>query len=314
MSDAPSTHHQVLILGSGPAGCTAAIYAARANLEPAMIAGPEPGGQLITTTDIENFPGYPEGVNGAEMMMQLQAQAERFGTKIVYDTGVEVDLQSRPFRIETEGEGTFTCDTLIVSTGATARYLGLPNEQRLRNKGVTACATCDGAFYVGRDVAVIGGGDTAMEEAQFLTRMCRKVHLVHRRDEFRASKIMRERTVANDKIVVEWNSVINDVLGEDSVQGLRLEDVKSGETRDIAVTGMFLAIGHVPNTAVFGDQLDKDEAGYLTVKPGTTQTNIEGVFACGDVADKVYRQAITAAGTGCMAAIEAERWLLDREG
>ena len=314
MSDSKSTHHKVLILGSGPAGCTAAIYAARANLAPTMIAGPEPGGQLITTTDVENFPGYPEGVNGSEMMMQLQAQAERFGTNVIYDIGTKVDLQSRPFSVETEGEGTFTCDTLIISTGATARYLGLPNEQRLRNHGVTACATCDGAFYANQDVAVIGGGDTAMEEAQFLTRMCRSVHLIHRRDSFRASKIMAERTLANDKITVHWNSAVDDVLGKDTVTGLRLKDTKTGERRDLEVTGMFLAIGHVPNTAVFGGQLETDDAGYLILEPGSTATKIPGVFACGDVADKVYRQAVTAAGTGCMAAIDAERWLLENGG
>ena len=312
MSDSASTHHKILILGSGPAGCTAAIYAARANLEPVMIAGAEPGGQLITTTDVENFPGYPEGVNGAEMMMQLQAQAERFGTKIVYDVGVEVDLQSRPFTIKTEGEEVYTCDALIISTGATARYLGLENEERLKNKGVTACATCDGAFYANQDVAVIGGGDTAMEEAQFLTRMCRSVHLIHRRDSFRASKIMTDRTMANEKITVHWNSTIDDVLGEEAVTGLRLKDTKTGELRDLAVTGMFLAIGHVPNTAVFKGQLKTDHAGYLILPPGTTATGVEGVFACGDVADKVYRQAITAAGTGCMSAIDAERWLLEQ--
>jgi thioredoxin reductase (NADPH) len=314
MSDGQVKHSKVLILGSGPAGYTAAIYAARANLEPMMIAGPEPGGQLMTTTDVENFPGYPEGVNGAEMMMELQQQAERFGTKVIYDLGVEVDLSKRPFTVKTNDEGTFTCDALIVSTGATARYLGLPNEQRLRNHGVTACATCDGAFYQGEDVAVIGGGDTAMEEAQFLTRMCRSVHLIHRRNEFRASKIMQDRTLANEKITVHWNRTINDVLGDEKVEGLVLENVENGETETLEVTGMFLAIGHVPNTAVFGDQLDKDETGYLIVKPGTTETNIEGVFACGDVADKVYRQAVTAAGTGCMAAIDAERWLLEHGG
>jgi thioredoxin reductase (NADPH) len=310
MSDAP-IHKKVLILGSGPAGYTAAIYASRAHLEPVVIAGEEPGGQLMTTTDVENYPGYPAGIGGPEMMIDLQKQAERFGTEVVYDFGVEVDLSERPFKVRVDGGDLYTCDALIVSTGATAKYLGLPNEQRLRNKGVTACATCDGAFYSDQDVAVIGGGDTAMEEAQFLTRMCRSVHLIHRRDEFRACKIMQKRTRENEKITIHWNRTIADVLGAEQVEGLVLKDTQTGAIEELAVTGMFLAIGHVPNSQVFGTQLEMDQAGYLEVRPGSSHTSVEGVFACGDVADKVYRQAVTAAGTGCMAAIDAERWLAE---
>ncbi|PRP96331.1 thioredoxin-disulfide reductase [Enhygromyxa salina] len=309
-------HRKVIILGSGPAGYTAAIYTARANLEPLIITGNEPGGQLMTTTDVENYPGYPKGVTGPDMMDELREQAERFGTQIHYDMGVRVDLSKRPFEIEVDGGEVFTCDALIISTGATAKYLGLPNEQRLQKSGggVTACATCDGHFYSGQEVAVIGGGDTAMEEAQFLTRMCKKVHLIHRRDEFRASQIMQKRTLENPKIEVHWNRAVKDVLGKDRVEGLLLENTVDGSTEELVCTGLFLAIGHVPNSKIFEGQLDMDETGYLKVKPGTTYTNVEGVFASGDVADHVYRQAVTAAGTGCMAAIDAERWLAEQAG
>ncbi len=310
MSERTERHVKVLILGAGPAGYTAAIYAARANLEPVMVAGPEPGGQLMITTDVENYPGYPEGVAGPAMMDELRRQAERFGTEIIYDLAIETDLSQRPFRVMTE-DTAFTADALIVATGASARYLGLENEKRLMNRGVSACATCDGAFFANQDVAVVGGGDTAMEEAQFLTRMCKSVHVIHRRDEFRASKIMQERTLKNPKITVHWDTVVEDVLGEDGVTGLKLKNVKTGESSELPVTGMFVAIGHVPNTKVFGDQLDKDETGYLKVTPGSSYTSVEGVFASGDCADKVYRQAVTAAGTGCMAAIDAERWLAE---
>jgi thioredoxin reductase (NADPH) len=308
-------HRKVIILGSGPAGYTAAIYAARATLAPLIITGLEPGGQLMTTTDVENYPGYPKGVTGPDMMDELREQAERFGTEIHYDTAVRVDLQKRPFEITVDGGELFTCDALIISTGATAKYLGLPNEQRLQKAGagVTACATCDGHFYAGQEVAVIGGGDTAMEEAQYLTRMCSKVHLLHRRDEFRASKIMQKRTLENPKIQVHWNTQVLDVLGKDRVEGLSLEDTVDHTTRELKVTGLFLAIGHVPNSRIFEGQLDMDSAGYLAVVPGTTRTKIAGVFAAGDVADHVYRQAVTAAGTGCMAAIDAERWLAEQE-
>jgi thioredoxin reductase (NADPH) len=306
-------HVKVLILGAGPAGYTAALYAARAELAPVMLAGPEPGGQLTTTTDVENFPGYPKGIGGPEMMEEFREQAERFGTEVLYDLANKVDLSRRPFTVEGDS-GTYTCDALIVATGASAKYLGLPSEQRLRNKGVTACATCDGAFFREQDVAVIGGGDTAMEEAMYLTRMCRSVHLIHRRDELRASQIMQKRALANEKITVHWNRAVKEVLGSDTVTGLVLEDTTGGPDETLDVTGMFLAIGHQPNSGIFEGQLDMDEAGYIQIaRPGTTYTNVEGVFACGDVADKVYRQAVTAAGTGCMAAIDDERWLAEQE-
>lgn len=307
------THRKLIILGSGPAGYTAAIYAARANLSPLVITGAEPGGQLMITTDVENYPGYPKGVTGPDMMEDLRAQAERFGTEIHYDVADKVDLSQRPFRIGLEGGEVFTCDALIISTGAAAKYLGLANEQRLMNKGVTACATCDGHFFAGQEVAVVGGGDTAMEEAQYLTRMCSKVHLIHRRNEFRASQIMQKRTFENPKIQIHWNRVVEDVLGQDRVAGLRLRSTVDDAVEELAVTGLFLAIGHVPNSKIFAGQLDMDEVGYLHVEPGSSRTKIPGVFAAGDVADKVYRQAVTAAGTGCMAAIDAERWLAEQE-
>jgi thioredoxin reductase (NADPH) len=275
-----------------------------------LIAGPEPGGQLMITTDVENYPGYPGGIGGPEMMQEFQQQAERFGTEIVYDLANEVDLSKRPFTIKCE-DVVFTCDALIIATGASARYLGLPNEKRLMNKGVSACATCDGAFFRGQTVAVVGGGDTAMEEAQYLTRMCAHVHLIHRREEFRASKIMQHRTLDNENIQVHYNRVVKDVLGDDGVEGIVLEDTQSGDTEQLEVTGLFIAIGHTPNSKIFAGQLDMDDTGYLKVVPGTSRTNIEGVFAAGDVADRVYRQAVTAAGTGCMAAIDAERWLAE---
>jgi thioredoxin reductase (NADPH) len=306
-----SRHAKVLILGAGPAGYTAALYTARAALKPLMLAGPEPGGQLTTTTEVENFPGYPRGITGPEMMEDLQAQATRFGTELVYDLAMEADLSRHPFVIRGDG-ATYTADALIIATGASAMYLGLPSEQRLRNKGVTACATCDGAFYRGQDVAVIGGGDTAMEEAMFLTRMCRSVHIVHRRHEFRASQIMQRRALENPKITVHWNRQVKEVLGEDGVTGLLLASTVGEPDEVLPVTGMFLAIGHQPNSKPFVGQLDMDAQGYIVVaRPGSTYTNVPGVFVCGDVADRVYRQAITAAGTGCMAAIDAERWLAE---
>jgi thioredoxin reductase (NADPH) len=306
-------HSKVLILGAGPAGYTAALYAARAELRPTVLAGPEPGGQLTTTTDVENYPGYPKGVSGPAMMEEFREQAERFGTKVIYDVALKADLSARPFRVVGDA-GTYTADALIIATGASAKYLGLPSEQRLRNKGVTACATCDGAFYRGQNVAVIGGGDTAMEEALFLTRMCASVHLIHRRHEFRASKVMQRRLLENPRIVVHWNREVREVLGDDGVTGLLLRDTTGGPDETLAVTGMFLAIGHQPNSQPFEGQLPMDEAGYI--KPavgGRSHTEIPGVFVCGDVADKIYRQAVTAAGTGCMAAIDAERWLAEHE-
>ncbi len=314
MSDASATKHtKVLILGAGPAGYTAALYAARAELRPVVIAGPEPGGQLTTTTDVENYPGYPQGIGGPEMMEEFKAQAERFGTEVVYDLGTEVDLSQRPFTVKGDS-GVYTADALIVATGASAKYLGLPSEQRLRNKGVTACATCDGAFFRGQDVAVIGGGDTAMEEALFLTRMCRSVHIIHRRAEFRASKVMQRRALEHEKITVHWNRQVKEVLGDDEVKGLVMTDTTGGPDQTLEVTGMFLAIGHEPNSKIFKDKLQMDEQGYIKIgRAGSSYTSVEGVFVCGDVADKVYRQAITAAGTGCMAAIDAERWLAEQQ-
>ncbi|MFO0634486.1 MAG: thioredoxin-disulfide reductase [Nannocystaceae bacterium] len=304
-------HSKILILGAGPAGYTAALYAARADLRPVVLAGPEPGGQLTTTTEVENFPGYPKGVTGPEMMEHLREQAERFGTEVIYDLANEVDLSQRPFRVVGDS-GIYTADALVIATGASAKYMGLPSEQRLRNKGVTACATCDGAFFRNQHVAVIGGGDTAMEEAQYLTRMCASVHLIHRRDSFRASKVMQARTLENPKITVHWNRTVKEVLGDDGVTGLLLHDTTGGPDERLDVTGMFLAIGHEPNSKPFAGKLDMDEAGYIKVaKAGSTYTSVAGVFVCGDVADKVYRQAVTAAGTGCMAAIDAERWLAE---
>jgi thioredoxin reductase (NADPH) len=306
-----SEHRRVLIIGSGPAGYTAAIYTARAGLEPLMLAGLEFGGQLMITTDVENYPGYPDGVSGPVMMEELQKQAERFGTDIVFENATAVDFSTRPFRVETDAQA-YTADAVVVATGASARWLGLDSEQRLMNNGVSACATCDGALFRGKPMAVVGGGDTAMEEALFLSRFATKVTLVHRRGELRASKIMQERLLANEKIEVAWHSEIDEVLGDDFVTGIRLRDPRDGSTREIDVEALFIAIGHQPNTTLFESKLEMDDASYLKVEAGTTRTSVEGVFACGDVADPVYRQAVTAAGTGCMAAIDAERWLAEQ--
>lgn len=308
-------HHKVIILGSGPAGLTAAIYAARANLNPVVVSGNEPGGQLTITTEVENYPGFPDGVQGPEMMEQFRKQAERFDTQFKSGNVKSIDLSNRPFTLNLESGDSVTCDSLIISTGASARWLGLQSETEFRNRGVSACATCDGFFFRDKPLAVVGGGDTALEEALYLTNFATKVTLIHRRDELRASKVMQDRAKKNDKIEIVWDSAVDEVVGnsEEGVTGLKLKNLKSGEISDLAVSGMFVAIGHVPNTALFKGQLDMDENGYLKVKPGTTHTNVEGVFASGDAADHVYRQAITAAGTGCMAAIDAERWLAARE-
>jgi thioredoxin reductase (NADPH) len=306
-----SEHVRVLIVGSGPAGYTAAIYAARAGLEPVVVAGLMSGGQLMITTDVENYPGYPDAVTGPGMMEDFQKQAERFGAKLFFEDATRVDLSQRPFVIETD-DRRFTADALIVATGASARWLGLESEERLTNRGVSACATCDGALFKDKPMAVVGGGDTAMEEALFLTRFGTKVTVIHRRDELRASKIMQERALAHDKIEFLWNSAVEEVLGDEYVTGVRVKDVKSGASRELGVEALFVAIGHQPNTDLFQEQLDLDDQSYVQVAVGSTRSSVEGVFACGDCADKIYRQAVTAAGTGCMAAIDAERWLAEQ--
>jgi thioredoxin reductase (NADPH) len=303
-------HARVAIIGSGPAGLTAAVYAARANLAPVVIEGVQAGGQLTTTTDVENYPGFPGGILGPELMSAFRAQAERFGTKFVQGDVTSLDLSRRPFRVVL-GEGELTADALILSTGANPRMLGLPNERRLLGHGVSTCATCDGFFFRGEEIAVVGGGDTALEEVTFLTKFGKKVHLIHRRDALRGSRIMQERAFKNEKIEIHWNTVVEDVIegADGTVRAILLRDVKTGKTSELAVKGFFVAIGHVPNTSLVAGKVDLDENGYVLLDGRGTMTNVEGVFACGDVADHVYRQAVTAAGTGCMAAIDAERWL-----
>ena len=300
-------HAKVLIVGSGPAGLTAAIYAARANLEPIVIGGYAPGGQLMITSDVENFPGFPEGIQGPELMQKFREQAERFGTRFVDVDAERVDFSTRPFRAWAD-RVEYTADSVIVATGASALWLGLDNETRLRGRGVSACATCDGFFFRGKKVAVVGGGDTALEEATFLTRFATEVVLLHRRDRFRGSKIMQERTLSNPKISVRWNTEVTDVLGADKVEGLRLRDIVAGGEQDEPMEGLFIAIGYKPNTDIFRDSLDIDDKGYLVVTD-ETHTRIDGVFIAGDVHDHRYRQAVTAAADGCKAAIDAERWL-----
>jgi thioredoxin reductase (NADPH) len=304
-------HRKIVIVGSGPAGYTAAIYAARAELAPTVIAGIRFGGQLMLTTDVENYPGFPEGISGPEMMELFQKQAERFGSQVILDDATEIDLSQRPFRIATS-EKRFTADAVIIATGASAKWLGLPSEERLTNRGVSACATCDGALYRGKAMAVVGGGDTAMEEALFLTRFAPRVIVIHRRDALRASKIMQERARKNEKIEFAWNSEVVEVIGDECVKGVRIRDLVSGKERTLDVEALFVAIGHQPSTELFRGQIDLDATGYIRVTRGT-RTSVEGVFACGDAMDPTYRQAVTAAGTGCMAAIDAERWLAEHE-
>ncbi|HPV05041.1 MAG TPA: thioredoxin-disulfide reductase [Myxococcota bacterium] len=305
---------KVVIIGSGPAGLTAAIYTSRAGLSPLVLEGPAPGGQLLTTTEVENFPGFENGVSGPELMDAMRRQATRFGAECRFSSATAVDFASRPFKVELDGSETVQADSVIIATGATARYLGLPSETAMRGHGVSACAVCDGFFFRGKDVAVIGGGDTALEEACYLTRFANRVFLVHRRDQLRASKAMQQRIMANPKVSFVWNSVVDEVISDDegkSVAGLLLRDVKSGSSSVLAVQGMFLGIGHAPATEIFKGQIDLDDQGYIRLSHHTS-TSIEGVFACGDVADSRYRQATTAAGSGAAAAIDCERWLADQ--
>lgn len=306
----------VLIIGSGPAGCTAAVYAARASLNPIMVHGIQPGGQLTITTDVENYPGFADPVMGPWLMEQMEAQAKNVGTVIHHDVIVELDTSKRPFVAKADSGATYIADSVIISTGAAAKWLGLPSEEKFMGFGVSACATCDGFFYRGKEVLVVGGGNTAVEEALYLTNHADKVTVIHRRDQFRAEKILIDRLHKNKKINVIWDTVLDEVIGDENPLGVtsaKLKNIKSGETTNLDIHGVFIAIGHSPNTELFKNQLDMDNEGYLITVPDSTATNVKGVFACGDVQDKIYRQAVTAAGTGCMAALEAERFLAENE-
>jgi thioredoxin reductase (NADPH) len=308
----PPLHARLIIIGSGPAGYTAAIYAARAMLEPVLISGFQPGGQLMITTDVENYPGFADVIQGPWLMEQMRLQAEHVGTRMVSDHIVKVDLSSRPFRLEGDSGATYTCDALVIATGAQAKWLGLPSEAQFQGFGVSACATCDGFFFRGKEVVVVGGGNTAVEEALYLANLASKVTLVHRRDALRAERILQDRLFANPKIEVIWNSTVDEICGGDSppsVTHVRLKNLQTGKMTDVRTDGVFIAIGHKPATEIFAGQLDMKAGGYLIVRPGTMATNVPGVFAAGDVSDEVYRQAVTAAGMGCMAALDAERYL-----
>ncbi|MDP2176281.1 MAG: thioredoxin-disulfide reductase [Bacteroidota bacterium] len=304
---------ECLIIGSGPAGYTAAIYAARADMKPVMYEGLQPGGQLTITTDVENYPGYPDGIMGPEMMDNFKKQAVRLGADVRYGLITKVDFSKRPFICIADETKEIHAKTVIIATGASAKWLGIPSEQRLNGSGVSACAVCDGFFYRGKDVAIVGAGDTACEEASYLAKLCTKVHMIVRRDEFRASKAMQHRVMNTPNIEIHFNSETDEILGDNVVTGVRIKNTKDNSTKEIDITGFFVAIGHTPNTGIFKGQLDMDEQGYLITKHDSTYTNIEGVFACGDAQDKIYRQAVTAAGSGCMAALDAERWLSAQE-
>jgi len=304
---------KVLIIGSGPAGYTAAIYASRAGLNPVLYTGPQPGGQLTITNDVENYPGYPDGVVGPAMMEDFRRQAERFGTQVRYGLATNVDFTSKPYMVTVDEEIKIEAQTVIISTGASAKWLGIESEARLNGKGVSACAVCDGFFFKGQEVAIVGAGDTACEEASYLSNICSKVYMLIRKDEMRASQIMQNRVANNPKIEILWNTETDEILGEDEVTGVRLFNNKTGEKRELAISGFFVAIGHQPNTDIFKGFIHMDEAGYIKTIPGSTRTNINGIFACGDAQDHIYRQAVTAAGTGCMAALDAERYLAETE-
>ncbi|MFD2201005.1 thioredoxin-disulfide reductase [Shivajiella indica] len=304
---------KVLIIGSGPAGYTAAIYAARAGLNPILYTGGQPGGQLTITTDVENYPGYPDGILGPEMMEDFRKQAERFGTQVRYGLVTKVDFSVSPHKVIVDDQVEIQADTVIISTGASAKWLGIESEERLNGKGVSACAVCDGFFFRGQDVAIVGAGDTACEEASYLANICSKVYMLIRRDEMRASQIMQKRVMNNPKIEILWNTETDEILGENEVEGLRVYNNKTKEKKELKISGFFVAIGHEPNTGIFKGIIDMDENGYIKTIPGSTKTNIEGVFACGDAQDHIYRQAVTAAGTGCMAALDAERYLAAKE-